>query len=87
VETVPRTDTAVIGLNCESTYWLLVVTVRWNCSVGVLIDSISVVWNASPNPSISPHPIMMWSYMESWYFACSVCFRGPDIEKIRLQIF
>jgi len=25
--------------------------------VGVLTDSSSVVWNASPNLSISPHPI------------------------------
>ena len=57
MEPLPRTDTAVIGLNCESSYWLLVVTVRWNRSVGVLTESTSVVWNASPNPSVSPHPI------------------------------
>lgn len=56
VEHLPRTDTAVIGINWESTYCLWGVTVRWDLSLCVLTGNESLVWNASPNPSISPHP-------------------------------
>jgi len=47
---------AEIGINWESAYCLWGATVRWNHSLCILTDINSVVWNASPDLSISLHP-------------------------------
>jgi hypothetical protein len=56
----------------------------------VLTDSSSVVWNASPNLSISPHPITAPDsdvvLSGDLLLSASICLSGSDTEKIRLQI-